>query len=138
MNIPLPIKARGTAKITKAFNYNKLPLGISTTYLDKVKPYGMFRTFVKSNVSKKFDYTYNDGSSGSAKTKEIQSVDFTEIVEVTNNVKGAGNFEVGVKNEEASAVTFDISPPEFLVDLPIYLGCYRNTANDTGTINSNH
>ena len=95
----------------------------------------MFRTFVKSSVNKKFDYTYKDG--GSAKTKEIQSTDFTEIVEVTDNVKGAGNFEIGVTNGESNAVTFEISPPEFLVDLPIYLGCYRNTANDSGKINSN-
>ena len=45
-----------------------LPLGISNAYLTAVKPYGMFRTFVRSlkesnqqAVSKNLDYKYKAG-----------------------------------------------------------------------------
>ena len=46
-----------------------LPLGISNAYLTAVKPYGMFRTFVRSlksqnnpaAVNKNLDYKYTPG-----------------------------------------------------------------------------
>ena len=51
------------------FNKNALPLGITSDYLDKVKPYGMFRTFVRSlqasnkqAVAKNVDFKYTPGN----------------------------------------------------------------------------
>ena len=62
------------------------------------------------------------------------SEDFTEIVHVTDDVANAGKMQVKAENGAGYKMIFDMSSPEFLVDMPVYLGCYRDTyLNSTGT-----
>ena len=59
--------------------------------------------------------------------------DFTEIVHVTDDVENAGNMKIEVDNGAGTKMLVDISPPEFLVDMPVYLGCFRDVAlNNSG------
>ena len=62
------------------------------------------------------------------------SNDFTEIVHVTDDIENAGEMKIKAENGAGYKMIFDVSPPEFLVDMPVYLGCYRDVAlNNTGT-----
>ena len=41
--------------------------------------------------------------------------------------------KIEVDNGAGKTMLVDISPPEFLVDMPVYLGCFRDVAlNNTG------
>ena len=61
------------------------------------------------------------------------SWDFTEIVHVTDDVANAGQMQIKAENSAGYKMIFDMSSPEFLVDMPVYLGCYRDTyLNSTG------
>ena len=66
---------------------------------------------------------------------QIQSSqDYTEIVHVTDDIENAGEMKIRAENTANWKFKVDISPPEFLVDMPVYLGCFRDVAlNNTGT-----
>ena len=62
------------------------------------------------------------------------SEDFTEIVHVTNDVANMGLMKIKAENAATGLkMIIDMSSPEFLVDMPVYLGCYRDIyLNSTG------
>jgi hypothetical protein len=116
-----------------------MPLGVNLDYLTDIAPTGMFRTYVRAaklngDVRSGNTHTYKVSVGGGAEqTFSVkESKTYTEIVVYTEDVKDRVNGITKLTITPAASTRFHLSPLEYLVDMPIDLGCFQ-IPGDVGT-----
>ncbi len=109
-----------------------MPLGIDNDYLTTVKPSGLFRVMVKASSAPGGNtHTYKTiaGNGAEVSSSIAESADdYAEITAYASDLSThMGDFKVTVT--PGAGATFSVSPVEFLVDIPVSLGCFEMPAS---------